>query len=138
MRRTRSACCARRGERPCCAAETRDELPPSHFRPPRNSAEPIALGAAWEPDRRVCGCAVWSVPGPQLPTSATQQSRLQSEGTPAVLRTSPRRVLFRQWVKLNWLTTQLKPSIPPSASIASMAEETRITRRGHHSVPLVE
>src|SRR5215475_6525984 len=55
---------ARRGERPCCAVETRDELPPSHFRPPRNSAEPIALGAAWEPDRRVCGCAVWSVPGP--------------------------------------------------------------------------
>jgi hypothetical protein len=64
MRRTRTACCARRGERPCCAAETRDELPPSHFRPPRNSAEPTALGAAWEPDRRVCGCAVWSVPGP--------------------------------------------------------------------------
>jgi hypothetical protein len=61
MRRTRSACCARRGERQCCAAESRDELPPSHFRPPGNSAEPIALGAALEPDRRVCGCAVWSV-----------------------------------------------------------------------------
>src|SRR5215470_10374066 len=71
MRRTRSACCARRGERPCCAAETRDELPPSHFRPPRDSAEPIALGAAWEPDRRVCGCAVWSVPGPTLPSAAS-------------------------------------------------------------------
>src|SRR5215813_13294532 len=79
MRRAHSACCARRGERPCCAAETRDELPPSHFGPPRNSAEPIALGAAWEPDRRVCGCAVWSVPGPD-PAWAETPARFRSWG----------------------------------------------------------
>jgi hypothetical protein len=111
MRRTRSACCARRGERPCCAAETRDELPPPHFRHPRNSAEPIAPGAAWEPDRRVCGCAVWSVPGPRLKNPQRSTIGPLSEGLPT------------SFARLEFLT---RPDFPlcserPSATTAALA-----------------